>query len=66
MVANLYTQTPMQLPANSEVEVSFWRQTDDRKVWYEWLVESYLTVGGRRIRLDVSDLHSSKSNGCMM
>jgi len=56
----------MQLPANSEVEVSFWRQTDDRKVWYEWLVESYLTVGGRRIRLDVSDLHSSKSNGCMM
>ncbi|KAI4625090.1 uncharacterized protein J4E87_004936 [Alternaria ethzedia] len=59
-------KTPMQLPANSEVEVSFWRQTDDRKVWYEWLVESYLTVEGRRIRLDVSDLHSSKSNGCMM
>lgn len=59
-------QVPMTLPANSEVEVSFWRQTDDRKVWYEWLVESYMTVNGQRIRLGVSDLHSSKSNGCMM
>ncbi|KAH9865869.1 hypothetical protein J1614_009456 [Plenodomus biglobosus] len=51
-------KNPMQLPANSEVEVSFWRQTDDRKVWYEWLVESYMTVNGQRIRLAVSDLHS--------
>ncbi|KAH7414544.1 PRMT5 arginine-N-methyltransferase-domain-containing protein [Phaeosphaeria sp. MPI-PUGE-AT-0046c] len=59
-------KTPMQLPANSEVEVSFWRQTDDRKVWYEWLVESFMNVGGQRIRLGISDLHSSKSNGCMM
>ncbi|CAN9256702.1 unnamed protein product [Alternaria alternata] len=59
-------KNPMQLPANSEVEVSFWRQTDDRKVWYEWLVESYMTINGQRIRLSVSDLHSSKSNGCMM
>lgn len=60
------TQTPMQLPANSEVEVSFWRQTDDRKVWYEWLVESFMVVGDQRIRLGMSELHSSKSNGCMM
>lgn len=59
-------KSPMQLPANSEVEVSFWRQTDDRKVWYEWLVESYLTINDQRVRLSVSDLHSSKSNGCMM
>ncbi|KAA8625080.1 protein arginine N-methyltransferase HSL7 [Pyrenophora tritici-repentis] len=59
-------KVPMTLPANSEVEVSFWRQTDDRKVWYEWLVESYMVVNGQRIRLGVSDLHSSKSNGCMM
>jgi protein arginine N-methyltransferase 5 len=57
---------PMQLPANSEVEVSFWRQTDDRKVWYEWLIESFMTIGEQRVRLNVSDLHSSKSNGCMM
>ncbi|KAF2832771.1 Skb1 methyltransferase [Ophiobolus disseminans] len=59
-------KTPLQLPAKSEVEVSFWRQTDDRKVWYEWLVESFMTIGGQRVRLSTSDLHSSKSNGCMM
>ncbi|KAF2680016.1 protein arginine N-methyltransferase HSL7 [Lentithecium fluviatile CBS 122367] len=59
-------KTPMHLPSNSEVEVSMWRQTDDRKVWYEWLVESFITVGGLRIRLNVSELHSSKSNGCLM
>lgn len=59
-------KTPMQLPANSEAEVSFWRQTDDRKVWYEWLLESYMMVNGQRIRLGVSDLHSSKANGCLM
>jgi protein arginine N-methyltransferase 5 len=56
----------MQLPAKSEVEVSFWRQTDDRKVWYEWLVESFMVISGQRVRLSISDLHSSKSNGCMM
>ena len=56
----------MHLPANSEIDVSMWRQTDDRKVWYEWLVESFITVGGRRTRLGVSDLHSSKSSGCLM
>jgi protein arginine N-methyltransferase 5 len=59
-------QTPLQLPANSEVEVSFWRQTDDRKVWYEWLVESFMMINGQRVRLSISELHSSKSNGCMM
>lgn len=59
-------QNPMQLPPNSEVEVTMWRQTDDRKVWYEWLVESYIRIGGQRVRLGVSDLHSSKSNGCLM
>ncbi|RYD39610.1 MAG: hypothetical protein EOP85_15655, partial [Verrucomicrobiaceae bacterium] len=59
-------QTPMHLPAGSEVEVSMWRQTDDRKVWYEWLVESFMTVNGQRIKLGVSDLHSSKSSGCLM
>ncbi|KAF2747247.1 protein arginine N-methyltransferase HSL7 [Sporormia fimetaria CBS 119925] len=59
-------KTPMHLPAKSEVQVSMWRQTDDRKVWYEWLVESFMTVDGRRIRLSTSDLHSSKASGCLM
>jgi protein arginine N-methyltransferase 5 len=59
-------KTPMHLPAGSEVEVSMWRQTDDRKVWYEWLVESFMTINGQRVKLGVSDLHSSKSSGCLM
>ncbi|KAJ4354690.1 uncharacterized protein N0V89_006427 [Didymosphaeria variabile] len=59
-------KTPIHLPSNSELEVSMWRQTDDRKVWYEWLVEAFTTIGGQRIRLGISDLHSSKSNGCLM
>ncbi|OSS49947.1 hypothetical protein B5807_06134 [Epicoccum nigrum] len=59
-------KTPMHLPAGSEVEVSMWRQTDDRKVWYEWLVESFMTVNGQRIKIGVSDLHSSQSSGCLM
>ncbi|KAF2704450.1 arginine N-methyltransferas-like protein [Pleomassaria siparia CBS 279.74] len=59
-------KTPIQVPAGSELEISMWRQTDDRKVWYEWLVESFVTVNNRRLRLSISDLHSSKSNGCLM
>lgn len=56
----------MYVPENSEMDVSMWRQTDDRKVWYEWLVESFVTIAGRRVRLGISDLHSSKTNGCLM
>ncbi|KAF2869608.1 arginine N-methyltransferas-like protein [Massariosphaeria phaeospora] len=59
-------KTPMQLPAHSHLHVSMWRQTDDRKVWYEWLVESFVAVNGQQIRLAMSDLHSSKGNGCLM
>lgn len=80
------------------------RQTDDRKVWYEWMVEVYaleripemlaidLPVmsgargvspaadgtgddkqrkggnqsGFRRVRVGMSDLHSSIKEGCLM
>ncbi|KAF1956352.1 arginine N-methyltransferas-like protein [Byssothecium circinans] len=59
-------KTPVHLPAGSELEVSMWRQTDDRKVWYEWLVESFISINGQQVRLGVTELHSSKSNGCMM
>ncbi|KAF2202151.1 arginine N-methyltransferas-like protein [Delitschia confertaspora ATCC 74209] len=59
-------KTPLHVPQNSELEVSMWRLTDDRKVWYEWLVESFITTGGKRVRLAVSDLHSSMKSGCLM
>ncbi|KAF3914031.1 hypothetical protein AA313_de0200099 [Arthrobotrys entomopaga] len=34
-------KTPMPVPDNSEVQVSFWRTTDGRKVWYDWMVETF-------------------------
>eukprot|EP01125_Pyxidicula_operculata_P019865 TRINITY_DN7223_c0_g1_i1.p1 TRINITY_DN7223_c0_g1~~TRINITY_DN7223_c0_g1_i1.p1 ORF type:complete len:620 (-),score=124.58 TRINITY_DN7223_c0_g1_i1:101-1960(-) len=33
-------KTPIYVPANSELEVSVWRLTDGKKVWYEWTVNS--------------------------
>lgn len=56
----------MHLPANSTLQVSMWRQTDDRKVWYEWLAESFMEINGQRVKLGVSELHSSASSGCLM
>jgi protein arginine N-methyltransferase 5 len=84
-----------------------YRQTDDRKVWYEWMVEVFAleptpaaaskravpmmsgaqsvspsveslkikennqrrpgsTPGYRRVRVGMSDLHSSIKDGCLM
>lgn len=78
-----------------------YRQTDDRKVWYEWMVEVYALeptgssqptttsgsragspsveglkarenatnkarAGYRRMRVGISDLHSSIKDGCLM
>ena len=32
-----------------------WRQTDDTKIWYEWLVEAFAWVGpSQRIRIGSS------------
>ncbi|KAF2667980.1 Skb1 methyltransferase [Microthyrium microscopicum] len=58
---------PVTFPDHSELVISMWRQTDDRKVWYEWLVESFTTVGeGNVVRLGATELHSSKESGCLM
>ncbi|KAK5687181.1 hypothetical protein LTS10_001319 [Elasticomyces elasticus] len=60
-------KTPMYVPDGAEMEVSMWRQTDDRKVWYEWLIEVYVQIaGGKRMKVGMSDLHSSRRNGCLM
>ncbi|KAI9843507.1 MAG: methyltransferase protein [Sclerophora amabilis] len=59
-------KTPLYFPDDSELDVSIWRQTDDRKVWYEWMVEAFMTSGGREIRVGCSEMHSSRKNGCLM
>ncbi len=57
----------MYIPANSLLCVSIWRQTDGRKVWYEWMVESFAVIqSGKKVRLGCSDLHSSVRSGCLM
>ncbi|KAF3925796.1 hypothetical protein ABW20_dc0101935 [Dactylellina cionopaga] len=37
-------KTPMPVPDDSEAHVSFWRNTDGRKVWYDWMVETFAFV----------------------
>jgi type II protein arginine methyltransferase len=59
-------KTPVYVPDGAEMEVSMWRQTDDRKVWYEWVVEVFVQLDGRRVKVGGSELHSSKKNGCLM
>ena len=71
VITELDSQTPLYIPDHSALTVSLWRQTDDRKVWYEWMVESWgwnLMLGGerRKVRLGVSELHTSIKNGCLM
>ncbi|CAG9979350.1 unnamed protein product [Clonostachys byssicola] len=58
---------PLYFPADSELEVSMWRQTDDTKVWYEWLVEAWMWAGeSNRIKVGSSALCSSRKVACLM
>ena len=59
-------KTPIYVPDDAEIEVSMWRHTDDRKVWYEWIVDVYIRIGGKRMKVAGSDLHSCRRNGCLM
>lgn len=61
-------QTPLSVADEAELEVSMWRQTDGRKVWYEWMVESFAKLGRSqtRTRIGSSELHSSINNGCLL
>lgn len=60
-------KTPLYFPQDAEIEVSMWRQTDDTKVWYEWLVEAYVWVGPTtRVKVASSELHSSRKVACLM
>ena len=60
-------QSPLYVPDDAELEVSIWRQTDDRKVWYEWSVEAFALTGpNRRVRVGASEVGSSRKQGCLM
>ena len=64
-------RTPVYIPDNAMLSVDIWRQTDDRKVWYEWMVESWgwnLMIGGekKKVRLGGGEVMSSFKGGCLM
>ena len=63
-------KTPIYVTDGGEVDVSMWRMTDDRKVWYEWQVEVFAHVGSagarRRVRVGVSDVGTTRRGGCLM
>ncbi|KAJ5587310.1 uncharacterized protein N7459_003075 [Penicillium hispanicum] len=103
-------KTPLNVPDNGEIVVTMYRQTDDRKVWYEWMVEVFALerisasvtklptpamsgarsvspsvdslknkeasqrqagngagrAGYRRVRVGLSEMHSSIKDGCLM
>ncbi|GJE96614.1 PRMT5-domain-containing protein [Phanerochaete sordida] len=35
---------PLYLPSKSELQVSLWRLTNERQVWYEWYAEAFLAL----------------------
>ncbi|KAJ7035001.1 PRMT5-domain-containing protein [Mycena alexandri] len=35
---------PLYLPSNSELQVSIWRLTNERQVWYEWHAEAFMNL----------------------
>ncbi|KAL8763025.1 MAG: hypothetical protein Q9194_007433 [Teloschistes cf. exilis] len=66
-------KTPIYTPDASALTVTIRRVTDARKVWYEWVVESFcyppppLESGKNlKVRLGVSEVGSSRESGCMM
>ncbi|KAH7930189.1 PRMT5-domain-containing protein [Leucogyrophana mollusca] len=46
---------PLYLPSNSELQVSLWRLTNQRQVWYEWYAESFLPVFSPPLPTDKSE-----------
>ncbi|KAF3217196.1 methyltransferase protein [Orbilia oligospora] len=62
-------RTPMPVPDDSEAQVSFWRHTDGRKVCSPMTVSSQKSPGDyarKRVPVAVSEICSSKKNGCLM
>lgn len=52
---------PMYVTEGSEIDVSIWRLTDNKLVWYEWIVETFIRASSkdsRRIRTGASEIHN--------
>ncbi|EMR11168.1 hypothetical protein PNEG_00762 [Pneumocystis murina B123] len=61
-------KTPLYVPSGSHVDLYFWRQTDSKKVWYEWLAEVYIISSdtqnneplhdSNRIKIGMTGIHN--------
>jgi protein arginine N-methyltransferase 5 len=45
------------VPDDGEIRVHMWRQTDERKVWYEWMVDVYAHVSDDTVGQGLSQGH---------
>ncbi|KAF8899935.1 shk1 kinase-binding protein 1 [Gymnopilus junonius] len=57
---------PLYLPSNSELQVSIWRLTNTRQIWYEWHAESFISIpksasSGEELLAQPSSLPSASS-----
>jgi type II protein arginine methyltransferase len=44
LLSSLCIQESLYLPSKSELQVSIWRLTNQRQVWYEWYAEAFLSL----------------------
>ncbi|KAK5085172.1 hypothetical protein LTR05_004451 [Lithohypha guttulata] len=59
-------KSPVFLAEGAVCEVSMWRMTDDRKVWYEWCMDVFMAVADMKIKVGCTELHSSEKEACLM
>ncbi|KAI2616296.1 Skb1 methyltransferase [Hypoxylon sp. NC1633] len=58
---------PLYFADDTELEVSMWRQTDDTRVWYEWMIEAFTWISpSLKIKIGASKLCSSRNVACTL
>jgi len=76
------SQQPFWVPeGDAEIDVHFWRQTDGRKVWYEWSIEGFFVLNDidtqnspqeghgmsrKRVKYGMSEIHNVGGKGSNM
>ncbi|KAK5279484.1 hypothetical protein LTR40_007723 [Exophiala xenobiotica] len=56
-------KTPLTVPDNSELSVTMWRRTDDRRVWYEWIVDIFIYLSSPSSSDDSTSTNTNTRGG---
>ncbi|KAL9624109.1 MAG: hypothetical protein Q9160_001631 [Pyrenula sp. 1 TL-2023] len=61
-------KSPVSVPDEGELTINMWRCTDERKVWYEWVVEAFGPDEGHGVRKRIGggEVQSSVNDACLM